>query len=160
MHAVTLIAGLALGSAWYVLMFVIHGPVAIDLFLADQVGARITPDLVRPLIQFPVVLAVFAALLLPWSLPLLEIVLRDRSALAGAGAPQHGSRSFLVLWVLVVALMVSLVTHASTRYMLLGSPMWSVLLADVLVRARREIMDRWFGGMTWFLIAALVAFGR
>lgn len=155
-HAPSVALGGAIGCAWFVAIFTAHQADAVNGFWSDQVSERFALELGKSAWQFSLVWFTCAAIFLPWWIHAAIGWIWQQKPLAGDQERRRQLVWFVLLWTLVLAVATALVVKFSTRYLLPVVPLWSVILAEMIDRARPQLADAWFRRL-FFAAAACVA---
>lgn len=126
----SMVAAFILVASWFIYIIATHGLTAWSSFFDDQVTGNIHGHLWDPILRLPVFGLIAMASFLPWSLIILEGILR-RKNLGGGNLPIV-FRKFTFVWVATLIIGFSLGTNLSLRYLLPASPLIAILLADWL----------------------------
>ncbi len=150
LHWPSMAIGAAIGLAWYVAMFALHGEQSLAMFVSDQVVERVGFSPLTLLKNGALVLGCYAVAFFPWSLPLvlpgsplfqLPYMLRNFRASCAASIPGDEETitrtmllAFVLLWGAAMGIIVALVDRFALRYLLAVTPLGAVVLADYLAR--------------------------
>jgi 4-amino-4-deoxy-L-arabinose transferase-like glycosyltransferase len=131
LHWPAIIVGIALGGFWYAVMLWRHGPVALQDFYADQVGAKVARNPGFVFSNLALYLFAIVRHFLPWTLLLLAALIWGRRELAGFWKNHRNQVVFLLGLSAVLVVVFSLGNMRRARYLTASYPMLAVLLAGM-----------------------------
>lgn len=150
-----LLAGLAIASAWFVAVYVRHGDAALQGFLNDQVGERLSGPKTYVLSNVLEYSLGALRIFLPWTLLLAVLLPRSWVALRAAVREQGRAMVFALSWYLLLFVMFSSANIARTRYFLLGYPaLASVLAMLIAALLERQTEPRGLAWLCWVMAVA------
>lgn len=136
-HLPSMLVAVAVAGWWHGVMYDIHGTKLLHEFWDDQVAENMKHVVWQPLYRIPAYAALQMVSLLPWTLALLVLVLRDRRALPAPDARRR--------WI--------------QRYVLPAAPLLAILLADALQRADPALKARVLRYLLALVLAVFAALG-
>jgi 4-amino-4-deoxy-L-arabinose transferase-like glycosyltransferase len=158
-HLPSMLVGLAVAVSWYVAMYWLHGPGPSHVFFGDQITWNLDVLDGSPLYRVPAYLGALVTNLLPWSLLIIPLALRDRRSLAAEDPEGRRVQRFVIFWSVLMAVMFGLGNKIEPRYVLPAGPLWAILLAGALGRADSRLRDRAVRTLLWAMLGALAVFG-
>lgn len=158
-HLPSIVVAVAVAVWWYVLMYGLHGAMLLREFWGDQVAENMKHVTWQPLYRMPAYAAVQVVSLLPWTLALLPLMLRDRSALPAPDARVRWIQRFVLAWSLAIAVLFGMGEQVDPRYVLPAAPLLAILLADAIRRADPAIEARAFRCLLAVVLAVYAALG-
>ncbi len=155
-HLPSMVVAVAVAGWWYAVMYDLHGAKLLHEFWGDQVAENMKHVVWQPLYRIPAYAALQMVSLLPWTLALLVLVLRDRRALPAPDARRRWIQRFVLAWSLAIAVLFGLGEQVDPRYVLPAAPLLAILLADALQRADPALKAR---VLRYLLALVLAVFG-
>lgn len=159
LHWPSALLGLILGGWWFAVVAWRHQSELFRDFGDDQVG-----DILRARNAFPILLAKyvfsFFLMFLPWSLPALELTIRQRGLwTADRGRPMALARQMILAWCCILAVVFAFADRWTSRYVLPAAPLLAIVLADLLSRADPAFIRQSLSRIGLAALVALAAFG-
>src|SRR5262249_20951072 len=158
-HVPSMLVSVAIAVWWYVAMYQLHGPGPSQVFFGDQITWNLAMRDGSPLLRIPTYLAFLLINLVPWSLLLIPLVLRDRGSLVVDRPRERRAHWFIVLWGVVMAVVFGLGMKMEPRYILPAGPLFAILLASALRRADPRLTAAAFRYLVAGMLIALTVFG-
>jgi 4-amino-4-deoxy-L-arabinose transferase-like glycosyltransferase len=127
--------GAALALAWYLLIVLVHGDVALQKFFGDQLHARVIRHWWKPLAQIPATLFYDIVLIGP-SIFILGALSKSRlrSAWQSLPPPTRASLAYVLGWIVLLIPFLAFVRPFTVRYFQLTVPLVSILFAWIILR--------------------------
>lgn len=113
--------------AWIAYIVATHGKAAWVVLFDDQVTDNLHGYVWSPVWRAPLFALILVVNFLPWSLPAVELLIRNRKWPPGLLPP--GAQKFILGWTLFLIMSFSLGSNLSMRYLLPVTPLMCVLLA-------------------------------
>lgn len=158
-HLPSMLVAAAVAGWWYAVMYDLHGARLLHEFWGDQVAENMKHVVWQPLYRIPAYAVVQAVSLLPWTLALAVLVLRDHRALPARDAGMRWIQRFVLAWSLAIAVLFGLGEQVDPRYVLPAAPLLAILLADALRRADPALKTRVLRHLLAVVLAVLSILG-
>ena len=152
--------GIFLAVFWYIVMLHRHGSGALQDFFQDQVGTRVSRNPLSMLANVAAYLVTGLQHFLPWTLLLMAIGLRQRTALAAFWRDHRRQMLFALIPFVLLTAVLSFGTVRAQRYLSSAFPMLAVLFAMVLVNIPlNQQVWSWVRGLGWLAAALTILIG-
>lgn len=130
-----MLVGLALALAWFVAVYVKYGDLAVQGFLQDQVGNRVSSSARQVAGNLSSYSLGLLFSFFPWSLLLVAGLIVNRPALKRTVTSQAPAFLFILAWYALLLLVFSPANLTRTRYLLPSFPLLAAAAAALLVAA-------------------------
>jgi 4-amino-4-deoxy-L-arabinose transferase-like glycosyltransferase len=157
-HGPAVLAGIVLGAAWYVAVFLLHRREMFDDFVGDQFIRQVGSGATDPLRRGPVTALGLAAGFAPFLLLLPELWWRRRTRGLPTDPPSRHVRRYARLawmWAFVVVLIFAFAPRLTWRYEAPALPLLAVVLAGALCRADYGLLLALLRRARWISAAVL-----
>jgi 4-amino-4-deoxy-L-arabinose transferase-like glycosyltransferase len=138
-HWPIFIAAIFLAGSWFIFIFYKNGPTAWHTFLGDQVTGNVHGHFWSPILRAPLFALILVFNFLPWSATVIEFFARNSVAVSETNESPtwKSSRQFILAWTAILILGFAVGSNVSLRYLLPATPLFAILLADVLRRVEK-----------------------
>ncbi len=130
LHWPSLLVSLGLATGWFAYIWARYGNSSLDTFFDDQVTSNLHGHWWDPVIRMGEYALVLVANFLPWSLPALELLIRNRFRMPTL-LPRR-AQAFLLGWTALLVFGFPMGDNVSPRYLLPAAPLIAILLGDWL----------------------------
>jgi 4-amino-4-deoxy-L-arabinose transferase-like glycosyltransferase len=131
-HLPSIVAGLAIGLCWFVLMYVLHGTTAIQSFYSDQIQDKLAGSAINILQNGFKYLTSMAGIFSPWFVIVVLLLVRFDSAANYTLKKFRSEYLFSIGWFMTVMVVYLGGTANRNRYMLPAFPLLACFIAVML----------------------------
>jgi 4-amino-4-deoxy-L-arabinose transferase-like glycosyltransferase len=131
-HLPSIVAGLAIGLCWFVLMYVLHGTTAIQSFYSDQVQDKLAGSAINIIHNGFKYLTSMAGIFSPWFVIVVLLFMRFDDAAAHPLKRFRSECLFSLGWFMTVMVVYLSGTTNRNRYMLPAFPLLACFIAAML----------------------------
>jgi len=130
----SIIVSILIAISWFVIMYFKHGSVYLNTFYNDQVGGRVSSELIKMFSNFALSTLTLIAFFIPWIIIAFSKPKNFKLLVSASPKKDKALFGFIILWVFIIILMAGFVSKFYDRYLLPVIPLASVFLAYVLIK--------------------------
>jgi 4-amino-4-deoxy-L-arabinose transferase-like glycosyltransferase len=131
-HLPSILGGLAIGLSWFIVMYALHGAIAIQTFYTDQVHDKLAGSAINIVHNGFKYLTSMAAIFSPWFIIVVVLLMRGANAVTDALKRFRSESLFAIGWFMTVLLVYLGGLSNRNRYMLPAFPLLACVVAVML----------------------------
>ena len=132
----SMIISVLIALSWFIIMYVKHGSVYLDSFLADQVGNRVSSRTIQVFKNSALAIVNLVAFLIPWIFIAFSKPGELKSFIRSSDNRTKTIFGFILTWVILVIFMSGAVFKFYDRYVLPVIPLISIFFAIVFAESK------------------------
>ncbi len=152
---VSMFFSVAVALSWFVLMYILHGSGYLDSFLADQVGDRVSSDIVQVFGNGMLGVLNLVLFMIPWVILFFSKPGELKKNIGASKTETKAILGFVVTWVGLIVLMSASVFKFYDRYVLPCIPLLSMVVAYFIVHSKMRFQNgilRFFVGLNLLIL--------